>query len=244
MRRSAVGALALATISVGGIASAQDPTRAPEAPRLYLTGKATLEAPPDFAAVSIGVSNKAATTGAAIDQTSASAAKIVESARTFGIAPRDVQTSSLSLQPAYRTVRDGNGNVEQRPDGYTASNTVTIRVRDLGRLGEFLRTVVDGGANRIGGVEFGLADPSRLEREAIAAAVKDARAQADTIATAAGIRLGRIEQIRYGASQTASPMPRRTYRSVAPAAAPPVPVEAGSLDVSAEVEMVFAIEPS
>ncbi len=134
--------------------------------------------PPDFASISIGVANKAATAAAALDLTSAAAAKIVAAARTFGIEARDLQTSYVSLQPAFRNVRDPNGQAEPRPDGYQASNSVTVRVRDLGRLGEFLRNVVDGGANRIGGVEFELAEPGRLEREATGAAVRDARLQA------------------------------------------------------------------
>ena len=174
--------------------------------RLVLSGTATRQAKPDFASVSIGVTNKAATTAAAIDATSVAATRILTAARAFGIEPRDLQTSYVSLEPAYRTVRDASGGTERRPDGYTASNTVTIRLRQLDRLGEFLRGVVDGGANQIGGIEFELADPGKLEREALAAAVKDARTQADIIAQAAGVRLGRIEEIRTG-ERARSPRP-------------------------------------
>lgn len=212
-------------------------------PRLYLTGRATLDAAPDFASVSVGVSHKAADPGAAIDQTSAAAARIAAAAREFGIEGRDIQTSYVSLEPVYRTVRDGSGATEQRLDGYRASNSVLIRVRDLGRLGPFMRTVVEGGANRIGGVDFELAEPRRLEIQASAAAVRDARSQAEAIAGAAGVKLGRIEEIRTG-RRAGSPEPR-TYR-MAPAAAAPerqaVPIEAGSLQVLAEVEVVFSIE--
>ena len=142
---------------------------------------------------------------------------------------------------AFRDVRGPNGRSEQIPDGYQASNTVNIRVRDLGRLGEFLRSVVDGGANRIGGMDFELSDPGKLQRAATAAAVKDAREQAEIIAVAAGVKLGGIEEIRYGASER--PAESRALRMRAPAAPrPPVPVEAGSLDVSSEVQVVFAIE--
>lgn len=221
-------------------ATAEEAAR-PVAPMLTLTGTATLQARPDFASVSIGVASKAPTTAAALDATSAAAGRILASAGAFGIEPRDLQTSYVSLQPAFRNVRESGGSSEQRPDGYTASNTVTIRIRDLGKLGEFLRTVVDGGANRIDGVEFELAEPAKLQRQVLAAAVRDAREQAAVIAEAAGVKLGRIEEIRFGADRPYSAA-RRSRAVAAAAPAPAVPIEAGSLDVSAEVQVVFALE--
>ena len=210
-------------------------------PTITLTGKATREAPPDFASIAIGVTNKAPTTAAAIDATSAAAGKIVAGARAFGIAPRDVQTSYVSLQPAYRSVRDpASGTIEQKPDGYQASNSVVVRVRELPRLGEFLRNVVDGGANQIGGVSFELADPTKLEREALAAAVRDARQQAEIVAEAAGVRIRRIESVTLGSGYR--PMPRAAAAPRAMRAREDVPVEPGSLDVSSEVQVVFSLE--
>ena len=220
-----------------------DDAAAPKIPRIQVTGRATVEAPPDFAALSIGVTVRAPTTAAALDGTSAAAARIVEAAKAAQVTPRDIQTGTLSLQPAFRTVSAPGGGSEQRPDGYTASNAVTVRVRDLGRLGEVLRTVVDGGANRIGGVEFGLADPGALSLKAIDAAVRNARQQADTMAAAAGVKLGRIESIR-SSDRNERPMPLSRSRMGAMAAmpAPPVPVEAGSLEMTAEVDVTWAIE--
>ncbi|HMO29218.1 SIMPL domain-containing protein [Enterovirga sp.] len=210
-------------------------------PLMTVTGRATLEAAPDFASISIGVTNKAPTTAAAIDATSAAAGKIATSAIAFGIAPRDIQTSYVALQPAYKSVRDPNGNMEPRPDGYVASNSVVVRVRDLAKLGGFLRSVVDGGANQIGGISFELADPGKLERDALAAAVKDARRQAEVIAGAAGVRIERIESINAGGSYR--PMPRPAPMS-ARAARADVPVQPGSLEVSSEIQMTFSFEPA
>lgn len=244
MRRAFVALLAsgLLTLALTGApALAEESAKPATAPRLYLTGKATIEAPPDFASVSIGVGARAATAAGAIDQTSAAAARIVAAAKAFGIEARDLQTSYVALQPAYRTVREGNAT-EQRPDGYQATNSVGIRVRDLPRLGDFLRNVVDGGANRIDGVNFELADPAKLEREALAAAVRDGLRQAEVIADAAGVKLGRLEEIRYGA-RSERPSPSRRY-AASPAAAPSrpsIPIEAGALEISAEVELILSL---
>lgn len=222
-------------------ALAQEPSRPAPGPRLHLTGKATLAAPPDYASISIGVAARAPTAAGAIDQTSVAAAKIVAAARAAGIESRDLQTSYVSLQPAFKTVRDGSGS-EQRPDGYQATNSVQIRIRDLTRLGEVLRIMVDGGANRIDGVSFELADPGKLEREALAAAVRDGLRQADIMAEAAGLKLGRIEEIRTGAGPERAVASRRYAASpAAMPARPPVPIEAGALEVSAEVELIIAV---
>ena len=236
--RLAPAALAALALLLAAPAAQADDDKTP--PRMTITGRATIEAKPDYASISIGVNNKAPTTAAAIDATSAAAAKIVASARAFGIAPRDIQTSYVSLQQAFRVVRDASGG-EQRPDGYTASNAVVVRVRDLPKLGEFLRSVVDGGANQIGGVSFELNDPRKLEREALAAAVKDARQQAEIVAEAAGVKITRVETIDTGAQ----PRPRPYAAPMAARAAKAdVPIEAGSLDVGSEVQVTFSFGPN
>ena len=239
MRLAPAALAAFALLLAAPAARSEDADKAP--PRMTITGRATIEAKPDFASISIGVNNKAPTTAAAIDATSAAAAKIVASARAFGIAPRDIQTSYVSLRQAFRVVRDASSS-EQRPDGYTASNAVVVRVRDLPKLGEFLRSVVDGGANQIGGVSFELNDPGKIEREALAAAVKDARQQAEIVAEAAGVKIARIESIDTGGQ----PRPRAYGAAPAPmrAAKADVPIEAGSLDIGAEVQVTFSFGPN
>lgn len=246
MRMARPIGLALASMmfaASSAFAQTADRSAAPPGPRLRLTGKATRDVRPDYASVTVGVTHKAATAAAAIDQTSTGTAKVIDDARAFGIEPRDLQTSFIALEPSTRSVRDPGGNTEQRPDGYVASNAVTIRIRDFGRLGAFLRKVVDGGASTIDGIEFEVADRRKLERDALADAIRDARAQAEAIAEAAGVKLGRLEEIRTGPS--GEPQVRRRYDSgaVRAKAAPPVPVEAGSLAVSAEVEVIFGLEP-
>lgn len=239
MKQHLAAFAALSFFLLPGFAMAE--TTEAKQPLMTVTGRATLEAAPDFASISIGVTNKAPTTAGAIDATSAAAGKIATSAIAFGIAPRDIQTSYVTLQPAYKNVRDPGGGMEQRPDGYVASNSVVVRVRDLGKLGGFLRSVVDGGANQIGGISFELADPGKLEREALAAAVKDARRQAEVVAGAADIRIERIESINTGGSYR--PMPRPAPMA-ARAARADVPIQAGSLEVSSEVQMTFSFGPA
>ena len=131
----------------------------------------------------------------ALDQNSAVARKIIEFAKKFGIADKDIQTDSINLAPAYKSVPAAGGGTRQEPDGYTASNMVRVRLTDMARLGTFMRQVLDQGATNINGVHFGLSDPEKSADEARAKAVEDAVRQARLLADAAKVKLGSIQEI-------------------------------------------------
>lgn len=210
--------------------------------RITVVGHATVEVPPDYASVQVGITSNGPNPGAALDANSAAAARVIAIVKEFGVGPGDLATNSVNLTQAFRSVR-GSGGVSQEPDGYRADNTVRIRLRDLGRLGDVTRKVLDGGANAINGVTFGLSDPRPVEIKAGDDAVRDAAGRARSLAEAAGAKLAAIESITS---------PPRTSRSIAfPAPPAPmraeavrgvrVPLEAGTIEVSAEVEMTWTL---
>jgi uncharacterized protein YggE len=208
--------------------------------RMRVLGRASIEAVPDYVTVQVGISNRASSPTAALDQNSAVARKIIDFSKSFGIPERDIQTQSINLAPAYKSVRDPSGAMRQEPDGYNASNMVRVKLGDLSRLGAFMRQVLDQGATNIAGVHFGVRDPEKLSDEAQAKAVEDAIRQAQVLAQAAKVKLGPIRDIarpprnRFGADGEAD-MPAR-------AAKIDVPVEVGTIRITAEVEITWAIE--
>jgi uncharacterized protein len=207
--------------------------------KMRVLGRATIEAVPDHVSVRLGITNKAPSPTAALDQNSAVAKKIIEFAKKFGIGERDIQTDSINLAPAFKTVRDPNGTTRQEPDGYTASNMVRVKLSDMARLGTFMREALDQGATNINSVQFGLSQPEQIADEARAKAVEDADRQARLLAEAARIKLGSIQEIVH---------PPRRERPDGVADMPvfkraaQVPVEVGTLEVTAEVEISWAIE--
>lgn len=221
-------------------ARAQEPSGIATA-HITVVGNAVVEKQPDHAAVSIGVSARGVTASAVIDETSAAAGKIVETARAFGIEPRDIQTSYVALAPAFRNVRGSSGAFQAQPDGFQATNSVVIRVRDLSRLGEFMRRGVQEGAGRLGDLSFGLLDRSAAEREANTAAMAHAREQAETLAKAAGVKLGAIQEIKPVSRQN-TPVRGRRIAAARAAASSEVPIEPGLLEIVAEIEVTWAIE--
>ncbi|WP_411901593.1 SIMPL domain-containing protein [Methylorubrum thiocyanatum] len=214
-----------------------------ESGRIRVIGRASQEVAPDFASVEIGVESRGATPAAALDAASQAAKGIVATAKELGVAEADIGTSAVTLQPRIKNVRLPDGTMGEREDGYTASNRVRVRLAEMGRLGELMRRTLDSGANRIQGISFGLRDPAAADAAVQVAAVKDAKAQAERIAEATGVKLGSVIAID-SPPRTESPRPMPyglAMKAAAPRGRTAVPVEAGSIETSAEVDAVFAI---
>lgn len=216
----------------GGRALAED--HAPAPATITVTGEGTIDAVPDLATVSLGVTTEAATAAAAMEANSGALQKVMARIEEAGIEARDVQTSNLSLNPNWQSA-DG---VTSRIVGYVASNILTVRVRDLDKLGAVLDAVITDGANTLNGIGFGLADPDPVQDRARVQAVAEARARAELLVGAAGAKLGRILSISESGPSIAPPMPM--YRMEA-AMADAVPVAAGEVGVTAYVTMTFEI---
>lgn len=206
---------------------------AQSAPALItITGEGQVEAPPDMATISLGVTTTAQTAQEAMSANAAEIAAVLENLKATGIEARDLQTSGLSLQPNWTN----RSTSENRIDGYTASNQLSVRVRDLSKLGAILDAAVKDGANTLNGVSFAMADPAPLLEEARKRAVADARSRAELIAGAAEAKLGAIASITEGGG--GYPQPQFGY---ARAAMESVPVEAGAVSLSASVTMSWQL---
>lgn len=231
---------ALAILLLCGPVAAED-----EAGRIRVIGRAQEERAPDYAAVELGVEAKGATPAAALDAASNAARGIVATARTLGVAETDIGTASVTLQPQTRAVRQPDGTTREQADGYTAGNRITVRLADMTKLGELMRRTLASGANRIEGVSFGLRDPAAAQASVQVAAMKDARVQGQRLAAAAGVNLGTTLSIASPPrTDGAGPMPfAARAKAPAPRGGAPVPLEAGTIETSAEVEAVFAIAP-
>lgn len=202
---------------------------------LTVSGTGEAAAAPDLATLSIGVEAEGATASEAVRAMSAQMAATIARLKSGGVADRDLQTSGLSVGPRYNY----QNNQSPKIIGYTASNTVTAKLRDVKKAGALIDAAVKDGANRLNGLSLGFADSAPLENKARAAAVADARAKAETLARAAGVTLGPILQIQDGFAE-APPTP--IYRAAAaPAVAKAVPVEAGESSISASVTLIYEI---
>jgi uncharacterized protein YggE len=216
---------------VPGIRAAEE-----SAPSITVVGTATVAGRPDTADVTAGVVTQAATAAQALADNGVAMEKVLKVIADLGIAPRDVQTTGISVAPQRAQPRPGS---MQPPNivGYEVSNQVHVKVRDLAALGRLLDAIVGQGANTLGGISFSIADPTPLLQQARARAVADALAKAQVYATAAGVKLGRVMAIR---DATTPGMPRPVAARMLATAA--VPVAVGEQELEASVSVTYAIE--
>lgn len=241
MRVVALSTLSLAMFLVAAAASAQTIQVAPDrtAPgRITAVGVGESTRAPDMATITVGVISQADTAREALSRNTTAMTAALESLRGAGIAPRDLQTSGFNLSPRFS--HDRTGSTPPRIIGYQVTNTLTVRVRDLAKVGEVMDRVVSLGANNISGPSFGLSDPASAREDARKAAVADALARARLYAEGLGVRLGRVISVNEGAVSQPRPIPMAAARTMAAEAAP-VPIEAGETSLSAQVTVVFEI---
>lgn len=222
-----VGAVAMA-MALAGPAAAEG-----VAPAITVSAEGRVEVAPDMARLRVGVVERASAPAEALERASAATRAMLERMAAAGIAPRDLQTSELSLDAVWQ--RDP-GRDEMRIAGYEARNVVTVRVRELSRLGEVLDEAVTVGANRFDGVQFGLSDPSGPADEARRRAVAEALRKAALYADAAGVPLGPVLRIVEEGTGTPRPQPMRSAEMVSSSA---VPVAEGELEITARVTVHF-----
>ena len=179
-----------------------------------VTGEATVVAVPDNAVIRLGVSSQGKTARAASDANAKEMTAVLAAIKENGVADRDIQTTSLSLQPQYETNKPGTPHLI----GFQANNQVTVKIRDVANLPAVLDRAISAGANEMSGIEFIVSEQAKLLDKARAAAIADARRKAELYAAAAGMKVGRVMTI---SEEGASP-PVRAYPAMRAGAAAPI----------------------
>lgn len=204
LRHVVLASLVALAVAPSGAASAQTvlaPALAGTRVDVVATGEVVRV--PDIARVSAGVVTQAPTATAAIEQNARQMARVRAALKRAGIADRDIQTSSISLQPDYRYAE----NQPPQLTGYRASNEVTVRFRDIAETGRILDALVSEGANQINGPMLAIDKQEEALDEARQSALAQARRRAELYARALGKRVTRILSIsEAGASGPVYPI--------------------------------------
>lgn len=205
---------------------------------ITVAGEGEATAQPDVAYVSVGVVTQAPTAAQATADNARLLNSVLDALRGRGVESRDLQTSGLSVSPQYAQGRS------ERPDiiGYQAINNVTVTVNDVARAGELLDAALGAGANRVGGLRFSIRDTAALRQQALAQAVAAARTNAEAIAASLGLPLSGVSTVVEESVNVPTPRAVAFSAPAAAPAAPPTPVEAGELHVTARVRIAFRFE--
>lgn len=210
-------------------------------PVIVVSGEADSAVRPDMAILSLGVTRLGKTAREALDANNMAMAAVLKALKDEGIADKDLQTSGFSIQPQYSYPENNDGG--QKPPmltGYQVTNMLTVRLRDLQKLGALIDKMVTLGVNQGGDIRFTNENPEKTIEQARKAAVKAAAAKARTLAEAAGVKLGKVLEISENAG-TPEPQPMMRMQ-MAKVAEDAVPVAAGENSYSVSVSVTFSIE--
>ncbi len=192
---------------------------------------------PDVASVSAGVVTQAANAGDAMRANAREMNAIFDALEAAGIEQRHIQTSQLSLNPQFDY---SSKQRNQKIIGFEARNTVTAKSDDISQVGAMIDALVSAGANNINGINFGIKDSKAAKSDARREAVNDARRKAEEMASAAGVRLGRILDMSESSHQSG---PRPMMRAMAMESADSsTPISGGEQTLSVTVNITYAID--
>jgi len=227
-----VAVLALALVLPTSTASAE------EAPTLTMNGIGVARIAPDVAEITLGVVTEAKDAAKAHADNAAQATRVQNAVKALGIAERDIQTTRYDFSPVY-DVKDNGRSVTT---GYTVTNSVVVKVRNLDNVGKVIDAALASGANRVDSLEFSASDPSAAKNAALADAARDAQNKADAVAKALGVRIVRILNVYADAQPYNTPrnfMPMMMAKEAYDAS---TPISAGELSFEASVNIAYVIE--
>ncbi len=199
------------------------------------TGRVSVN--PDVADLRLGVTITANSVEAARSTNATVMAAVLGALRKIQIGQRDIQTTNLSLSPAYDYSSNRNPPLLT---GYTLTNAVAVTVRNLESVGRAIDGSLAAGATSLDSIVFRTSDTSAAEREAREAAVADARAKAEVLAAAAGVSIAGVAAISEFSSAEPSPVYRGAMAKMAMTDAA-TPVEAGTNEIAISVSVSFLI---
>jgi hypothetical protein len=205
MRKTLLTAVALGAAALPAAAMAQTVAAVPalSGTRLDINASGEVTRIPDLAIISAGVQTLQPTASAAIEENATRMERVRAALKRAGIADKDIQTSTINLNPEYRY----GENQPPRLTGYRATNTVNVKFRDLKRSGAILDALVAEGANQINGPSLTIDKPEAAYDEARAKAVAAGQARAELYARALGKRVVRLLSISESGAYVPPPMP-------------------------------------
>jgi len=204
---------------------------------ISVDGTGRVKIHPDVADLSVGVLVQRDRAGDASADAASEMSKVIEALKAQGIAEDDIQTTTLSLDPVYDYNRDPAALT-----GYSATNIVSVTIRDLTKVGTTIDAAVEAGANNVGGLTFRLDDTSKAETQARNAAMAQAKAKADELAAAAGVRVTGVISITESSSSVPMPIYYGQAAAGAMRDAASTPVQAGNVEIDVTVSVVYSME--
>jgi uncharacterized protein YggE len=220
------------------IVDAQQGEKRPRLPSVTANGEAVITVEPDQAQIDIGVLTQARGAPDAAKENADKIARVMAEVKKLLGKGDEVKTSGYSLTPNYRYPQGGKPEIT----GYTANNTLRIKTGNLPIVGKLIDAAMQSGANNINRLAFTLKDEQAAQLEALRQASQKAKAKADEMASALGLKIIRVLAVNEG-DRGVRPitMPLARGAQMEAMAAAPTPIEAGTIEVRSSVTLTAEI---
>lgn len=206
-------------------------------PVIRTQGEAVLTVEPDLAEIQIGVETDDPSAQTAVEKNALQAEAVLKALRELLGRDADIKTIGFSITPVYSMPRDGKRTITR----YSARNTLFVRTDRIKRVGEIIDRANKAGANTMGGLQFTIKDDAAVQLKALELASRDARAKADAIASALGVKIRRILRVEQTGPGFRPYARNRGLAASAQSVAAATPVESGTLEIRASVTMVVEV---
>lgn len=232
MRSRSCLPLAIALLATPALAQEPGSATPLNRPTIIVSEEAIVTVAPDRAEIDIGVVTQAATAKEAADRNATSVRAVMDQLKRAGGA--DIKTVGYSIQPDYRYKEGSKPTIA----GYTARNTVRVVTDKLAEVGSVIDAATKGGANEVQRLQYRLRDDDAATGRALEQAARGARAKADALARALGVRVVRVYQAVESQPGSVQPLMMAMEKSAAS-----TPIEPGTIEVRATVTLTVEIGP-
>lgn len=229
-------ALALSLALTVALMAQQSPPGPGGAPFIRVIGESVATSQPDQVQMEIGVVTQAPQADAAASQNAEKVTRVLAAIRKELGPSAVIKTVNYSLNPNYIFPREGG---EPTINGYMAMNTVRITTDDMAKIGRMIDVATAAGANNIQSLRYTLKDEASVRAEALRQATRQARTEADAIASALGMKVVRILSVEEGGGRMV-PMMRESNMMKDGAA--PTNIEPGNVEVNAVITLTVEMQ--
>jgi uncharacterized protein YggE len=218
---------------VSGTAEVKYITTSPQDRSISVSGEASTSVIPDTASISIGVITQAATAKEASEKNAASMNAVISALKNLGLLDKEIQTSSISIQPVYNYTRDVPVIV-----GYSASNNVLISTKNLDKLSDIMDKSIASGANQVSGISFMVSEEKQKEifGELLSVAVNDAKSRANDLAKSLNVKIAGVKTSSISEGGQMFPVMAALAEKAA------TPIQPGESRISLSVQVTYVIE--
>jgi uncharacterized protein YggE len=205
---------------------------------ISISGEGKVTGIPDIATIGVGLITEKPDVASAQKENTLKMNRLIENLKALGVEDKDIQTSYYNIYPQYDWP-----NGKQVLRGYQVNQGVSIKIRNLSKIGDILAAAGEGGANQVSGLTFNIDDPEKLRQDARIKALQNAKEKAEALAVVAGVKLGKVVSFsEYSETPTASYKAMEGLGIGGGGEVPAPSVETGSMDIVVNVTVSYEIK--